>query len=353
MIKLPSCRSIGPGHPTYIIAEVGSNWHTLEDCLDSIVQAKNAGADAVKFQAFTSDALHGLESVSQLVDGELVLHYRKIENEVKWRIREDDRPVAYGYKLPIGWLHILKEKADACSIDFMCTAFSPDLYDAVNPFVDIHKVASAECTHIRILQKLRSFSKPVVLSTGAHNLGDVDIAVKILGDTPKVLLYCVASYPANEVNLSHMDALRTFSPLVGYSDHTTDVLCIPKLAAKEGACVIEKHFTAIPETETPDRPHSLDPSQFKRMVESIRGTYRMPFGASTVERGMLLRHNRRLIAIRDIKPGDQLVENENVGIYRSLKDDTHALPPFLIDYVNGKIAKRAIETGSGIGPGDV
>src|SRR5688572_30128176 len=121
----------------YFIAEVGSNWGSLDDCFKSIQLASAAGADAVKFQLFDQHALYGV-----------------------------DRDVALSGVLDPEWLPKLKQKANSVGIDFMCSAFSPELVDAVDPYVHAHKVASCEMTHVRILEKLRHIGKPVILSTG-------------------------------------------------------------------------------------------------------------------------------------------------------------------------------------------
>ena len=330
-IRLPSGRAIGEGHAPFIICEIGSNWQTLEDCRNSIVQAKACGADAVKFQAYTADALYGANP------GGYLEHFGKVNQGA----------------LPLEWLPNLKAKADSVGIELMCSAFSPGLVDAVNPFVSIHKVASAECTHLRMLERLAKIGKPVLLSTGAHGLEDIGAALSVLKATPTVLLYCVAAYPAREVDFGCMEALSVqFNRLVGYSDHSTDALHLPQLAAASGAHVIEKHVTFI-SAATPDSPHSLDAREFQHMVDYLRGKRTTRVGPTPAERPMLLRHNRRLIATQDIAAGAKLTEGENFGIYRSLKDDTHAFHPFMVDEVTGKPAKRAIRAGDGIGPGDV
>lgn len=384
-ITLPSGRKIGQGHRPFIVAEIGSNWETLEDCLYSIRMAKSCGADAVKFQAYSHEALYGVWDPEQ-VPG----------------------------TLPLEWLPAMKAEADRAGIEFMCTAFSPELIDAVNPFVNIHKVASSDCTHKRMLERLRAIGKPVLLSTGAHGVEDIRAALAILQDVPQevvskpnrwkgsdidvVLLYCIAAYPACGVDLPVIEEMgRKFGTLVGYSDHTTDFSMVPVSAVLSyGACVLEKHVTFI-DAETPDSPHSLKPDDFVEMIKRIktgqnlagRGvTYadeylsRFPMPMPE-EKPMILRHNRRLIATRDIAEGDLLIETgkrgriyaydppltsenykdvvgvaspeylSNFGIYRSLKDETHAFHPFMIDEVNGRVAKRAIKAGDGIGPGDV
>ncbi len=326
----------------FIIAEVGSNWLTFQDCIDSIVKAKHAWADAVKFQLFDDLSLFGMRRKPD----EWQANYQAV-------IIGGKEYAAEPHAVPSEWLPKLKEKADACGIEFMCTAFSPELYDVVNPFVSRHKIASAEACHIRILEKVNNYGKPVILSTGAKGELDIEAALSVLKDVEVTLMYCVAAYPASEVNLDALDVLRTrFGTPVGYSDHTTDVAVIPRLAAQLGATVIEKHFTCV-DADTPDRPHSLDPEQFRRMATCIRSHVPFAIGPTLAEKDMVLRHNRRLIATRDIEPGDMLMEGGNFGIYRSLKDDTHAFHPFMLPRITGLLAKRAIQAGGGIGPGDV
>lgn len=353
-ITLPSGRKIGDSHPCFIIAEVGSNWTNLQDCLDSIVKAKQCGADAVKFQLFDFLSMYGF--TPGLSD------YNKNSTNTVYSVNYEGLMGVSPYFHP-DWLPQLKTKADRVGIEFMCSAFSPELVEAVDPYVNIHKVASAEMMHVRILEKLRSIGKPVILSTGASGVEDIRRAINALSYDEEfrrslvqtILMYCVAAYPAREVNLVHIQALRgAFGALCGYSDHTLDVLTIPEHAFQLGACVVEKHFTHLPsDIETPDRDHSLNPDQFKRMVDSIRGTLKGAIGPTLEEKPMILRHKRRLLAIADIAVGDTLQEGVNFGIYRSLKDDMHALGPWMVNEVNGKTAKRGIQAGDGIGPGDI
>lgn len=306
----------------YIICEIGSNWRNLQDCLDSIIQAKLSGADAVKFQLYTHKSLYGFS-------GDIA------------------------GKLDAAWLPDLKAQCDRVDIDFMCSAFSPELVAAVDPFVKRHKVASSEMCHVRMLERLKEIGKPVIMSTGAQTVLDIRAAIQVLDKIPVTLMYCVASYPANEIDLQIIRIMTSeFSIPVGFSDHSLDYLNIPWMAAHMfGATVIEKHFTAI-DAVTPDSGHSLNPDQFKKMVQKIRGEYKSVIGPTPGEKDMILRHKRRLIAIRDIETGDVLKEGYNFGIYRSLKDNTHAHSPFAVDVANGEKALRNIKTVDGVGPGD-
>jgi N,N'-diacetyllegionaminate synthase len=305
-----------------IIAEVGSNWRNFEDCKDSISKAKACGADAVKFQLFDYVSLYG----------PTLLPVEVTSNT---------------YYLNKDWLPKLKEKADACGIEFMCTAFSPELIDIVDPFVSTHKVASSDLTHIRMLEKLEKIKKPVILSTGGSGKVDIATAVKIFlwREIPVTLMYCVSAYPARVINAFQFEWLKSFGCSVGYSDHSIDVAIIPLTFAKLGATVIEKHANFVG-ARGPDSPHSLNTEEFKCMVQTLRGEEPM----LNEEQDMITMYNRRLIATRDISPGDVLIENGNFGIYRSLKPESVALSPWLVDKVNGQIAKIFIKCGDGISP---
>jgi sialic acid synthase SpsE len=292
-----------------IIAEIGSNFRNLDDCLYSIETAKRAGADFAKFQAFTGDALYG----------------------------PGHGPIAQ--ELDLEWLPALKRKADECEIGLMCTAFSPELVTAVDPFVQVHKVASSDANYPQLLRTVAATGKPVIMSLGAARVEDVQRAIDILGKQV-VLLSCIAAYPADCMSP------RGAPGVAGISDHTLGY-SVAVEAAMSGALVIEKHFTAFPDLDTPDREHSLTPAQFTRMVKLIR---HQP--VESEENAMFLRHKRRLIATQDISTDALFNYGVNFGAYRSLEDDTRGLSPFAWEQVQGKKARLEIKRGKPIGLGD-
>lgn len=317
----------------FIIAEVGSNWTTFAEAKDSIRFAKQAGAHAVKFQAFDGLSLHGPACVR----------------------KSDGTPSRMEGALPLEWLPKLKEKADACGIEFMCSAFSDDLYDAVNPYVDVHKIASSELTNIELLYKVKSFGKPIILSCGASSKRDVHLALQALSGSKLVLMYCSSAYPSCEYNLFYMkDLAESFSVPMGLSDHSLDV-CYPALSAVHhfGAIAIEKHVN-FTEHQTPDSAHSLNHAQFVIMCELLNGKRSYTeFNPMPEEKDMFLKHNRRLIATKDIGKGQMLKYGENFGAYRSLKEDTKGLTPFAWGDIEGYPVKCDIKTGDSIGPQEV
>lgn len=307
---------------TYIIAEVGSNLRNFDDAKHSVQMAKQVGADACKFQYFSHQDLFGVPGYQPLLQPD--------------------------------WIPKLADKAKAAGIDFLCTAFSVEGLKLVDPYVKAHKIASSDLCHVELLRAAKATGKPIILSTGASSKGDVERALQVLEGADVTLMYCASAYPSRMHNLFEMEWMRkTWGRPVGLSDHSLDVVYAPLSAVRHfGATVIEKHFTAI-DAETPDSPHSLNVEQFKYMVDHIRGARKdIGFGPTPEERDMLLRHNRRLIATRDIAEGEMLDPGKNFGCYRSLKDDRRGLSGFDMAFVAGKTAAKAIKAGDSIGPGD-
>ena len=310
-----------------IIAEIGSNFKNFQEAKDSIAFAKMSGADAVKFQLFTKKDLFGVEA-DYIID----------------------------YEMSLDWIPKLKEKADACGIELMCSAFSPELYDFVNQYVEVHKIASSELTYPQILEKVKSFGKPILLSVGGSNKGDIEQAMKILRGGPQVvLMYCVGAYPSVQYNLFAMQDLKeTFSVPVGLSDHSPCV-SYPALSATHhfGAVAIEKHVNFTKEC-TPDSGHSLSHNEFTFMCEMLRGKRDCrSFNPMPEERDMFLRHNRRLIATKDIQPGEPFKFGDNYGCYRSLKDDAKGIIGFAWEEVERSSgAKQFVKAGDGISAED-
>ncbi len=312
------------GNRPFIIAEVGSNWHSVEDCMKSIESAKKAGADAVKFQAFTFESLYGLPK------GMMPATYSK------------------KYELPVELVAQLKNKADQCGIEFMCTAFDANTLKSMDQYLNAIKIASSDLNHIELLQTAAKMRKPIFLSCGGATENAITLALSHLNGCQVILMYCVAAYPAPSVNLFAIDELRKINPLVGFSDHTLDPIYLPLSAYKNhGAVAIEKHFSCVG-TDTPDGYHSLDERGFATMVNYLLGLKKPSVGPLECERDMLLKHKRRLIAIKEIKEGERYVYKENFGSFRSLTPDLAGLSPYLIKEINGTQCRMRLEPGQPI-----
>ena len=232
-----------------IIAEVGSNWHTLSDILMSIKTAKEVGADAVKFQLFSNKEMY---------------------------LDVPDAKIGRSPYLDHTWLATMDKYAREVGIELMCTAFSAPGYTYVDKFVDTHKIASAEITDFNILKKVNSFKKPVYLSTGGAGIIQIRHALEFLKACRVTIMYCVTEYPARVVDFRHVDKLvgifkRGYD--YGYSDHSIDVLIIPRLAKYHGCNVIEKHVNFTDHKDTDDALHSLSTRDFALMVKSIHGDH--------------------------------------------------------------------------------
>lgn len=316
---------------SFVIAEVGSNFTSLQDCLHSIQVASDAGANAVKFQMFTHREMFGYGSDENL----------SIKPE---------------------WLPNLRIMADACNVELMCTAFSPEGLSLIDPFVLRHKIASSDVSNVPLLKAANATRKPVILSTGAQSEVDLGLALCHLPGAKLTLTYCVSNYPASNANLYGIERLRNlfgYNPSephtasrdvsFGYSCHALGYMECVYAVKKFGAEVIEKHFK-LRDMETADAPHSLEPSEFRKMVKLLGNPY--PSMPDPQERQMVLRHKRRLMAVKPIEVGEKLRFGENYGIFRSKEDDTKGLSGFAYEAVNGKIAARPLNEGEPIGPGD-
>lgn len=224
---------------TFIIAEIGSNWTTIDECCKSIVDAKAAGADAVKFQMFDPDELNGN------VHG---LHRH--------------------------WVPDLAMLAKGVGIEFMASAFSPDGIRFLDPYVKRHKIASCECMWPELRDAAVATGKPLIVSLGACTPEEMDFVVSTYPKDRTTFLYCAGAYPARYVHLGVIEGLKAQNLHAGYSDHTDDVLGIPYIACRlYGGEVLEKHVTAFPELMSPDRPHSITMEEFGYMVRAIHSGY--------------------------------------------------------------------------------
>ena len=258
-------KTIGPGHPCFIIAEAGSNHdRDLGQAKRLIDTAVEAGADAVKFQTFTA------EKIAANTSHEIM----KLGNEY------EGVPTLYelykGLELPREWQAELMEYALSKGIIFLTTPFD---YDAVEQMEELdvpaYKIASFELVDLPFLNYIGKKGKPVILSTGMASLGEIEEALEAVyaaGNRQTALLHCGISYPMplRDVNLAVMDTLNTaFQVPVGYSDHSPGIT-VPIAAAARGAMVIEKHFTIDKSLKGPDHKFALNPDELKAMVKGIR-----------------------------------------------------------------------------------
>lgn len=332
-------RRIGAGRPTYIIAEMsGNHGQSLAQAKEIVRAAKACGADAVKLQTYTPDTLT-IDCDKDLfrLDGTL------------WQGRTLYE--LYGEAFTLwDWQPQLLQLARDIGIDMFSTPFDETAVDFLETLdVPAHKIASFENGDVALLRKVAATGKPVIASTGMASLAEIDELVCTLragGCSGLALLKCTSAYPApfESMNLRTIPHLaQSFGVPVGLSDHSLGIAA-PVAAVALGACVIEKHFTLSRSLPGPDSAFSLEPAEFKAMVENIRaaekalGTvdYKLT-GAEANSR----RFRRSLFVVEDIKAGEKFTPR-NV---RSIRPG-HGLHPRHLDDVLGRVANCDVARGT-------
>lgn len=333
-------RRVGPGEPAYVVAEVSANHHQDFDQAVRIIRAAHqAGADAVKLQTYTPD------TITIRCDREQF----RIGGGTLWDGRTLYELYGEAYT-PWEWQPKLKRCANELGLDLFSSAFDATAVDFLEEMgVPAHKVASFELVDIPLIQKMARTGKPLILSTGMATIEEVEEAIaaaRQAGATQIALLKCTSAYPATpeQMNLRTIPELvRRFDVPVGLSDHTMGI-AVPVAAVALGACIIEKHITLSRSFGGPDSAFSLEPQEFKAMVEAVRvaekalGT--VHFGASEGEDSSRI-FRRSLFVVETVKQG-QTFTATNV---RSIRPG-HGLHTRYLPEVMGKRASQDIEPGT-------
>lgn len=337
-----------PTH-TFIIAEAGSNWKvgTIEDDLSMasklIELASKSGADAVKFQTYRSETVY-VSNAGKFGDSS------KLKNK---DISEVFKDLSMPYEM-------IAELANHCkkhNIMFMSTPFSVKDAKEVDPYVEIHKIASYEINHIRLLEYVAKTEKPVLISTGASNYKEIDFAINLMKQNNSgaiALLQCTSKYPAplDALNIAVIPKLKEkYHVPVGFSDHSMDPLVGPLLAIGVGATILEKHFTLDRNLEGPDHPFALIPEELEKMIHAIREADKAKGTGEKIvlkeEEELRQFATRSIQAIKNISKGEILKEGINIDILRPGNQKRGAEPRFLLEII-GKKATRDICLGEGI-----
>lgn len=332
-------RLINRNEPTYIIAELSANHNqNLQRAVQLMEAAKAAGADAIKLQTYTADTLT-LDSDQP---------YFKIRDTI-WAGRTLYNLYQEAYT-PWEWQPKLKQIANDMDIDLFSTPFdftAVDFLEAMD--VPAYKIASFENVDIPLIKRVAKTGKPIIMSTGMATLAEIDEAVRAVrdaGGTELALLKCTSSYPAppDQANLSVIPHLaQAFDVPVGLSDHTMDV-AVPVVAVTLGACIIEKHFTLDRADGGPDSAFSLEPREFRAMVDSVRiaecAVGRVQYGPTPSEIKSLA-FRRSLFVVQDVKAGELFTE-QNV---RSIRPSNGMHTRYLPDII-GRRAVRDIVKGT-------
>lgn len=322
--------------------------------------AAEAGADCAKFQVvFADEIIHPLTGELDLPGGRVRLYdkFREVEQD------ED-------------FYRFCKRETEAAGMIFLASPFglrsAKILHDIGSSWF---KVASPELNHFPMLDLLRSFKKPVVLSSGVSRLEDIERAVELFDGLPISLLHCITAYPAppEEYNLRVLQPLSVlFGCPVGVSDHSMDPELVPVIALAAGAKLVEKHFCLSRKDPGLDDPIALDPALFSQMtrairsleesaqeewaslvrhrygyerVETILGSGRKVLAAS--ERNNYERTNRSLHAVKRLAAGHQIAPGD-LAVLRTEKVLRPGLAPSFLNLVQGKTLRRSVGSGEGL-----
>jgi N-acetylneuraminate synthase len=262
-------KTIGLHHPTYFIADIAANHDgDLERAKLLIRLAKQAGADAAKFQNFQAAKIvsdYGFKSMGGQVSHQAA--WTKSVFEVY-----DDASV------PFDWTPVLKEECDKVGIHYFSSPYDYDTIDMLDPYVPAYKAGSGLMSWPEAIVRMAKKGKPILIACGASTLGEVETAMQMVMEVTDqiVLMQCNTNYTASEGNYDYLNinVLKTFGEMypdvvLGLSDHTQSPAPVVGAVAL-GARVIERHFTDSNDREGPDHKFALNPENWARMVEEVR-----------------------------------------------------------------------------------
>ncbi|ALM10324.1 MAG TPA: pseudaminic acid synthase [Candidatus Peribacter riflensis] len=339
--------SIGPGHPVYIVAELSANHgQDFDRACETIRAMKDAGADAVKLQTYTPDTMTIDCDRPEFRVGKGSLWEGRTLYEL------------YGEAFtPWEWQPKLKELAEELGMDCFSTPFDATAVDFLERTgMPAYKIASFEVVDLPLIERTARTGKPLIISTGMATEQEIREAVDCArrsGNGHIVLLKCTSAYPAapDEMNLRTIpDMAQRFNVPVGLSDHSLSPT-VPATAVALGACLIEKHFCLSRKEKGPDTAFSLEPQEFRTMVDAVRMTERA-LGSVSYTPGAKektsLTFRRSLFVVEDIAGGETFTERN----IRSIRP-SHGLPPKEITQVIGRRAKKALKKGTPLSWEDV
>ncbi|PIQ83369.1 MAG: N-acetylneuraminate synthase [Candidatus Omnitrophica bacterium CG11_big_fil_rev_8_21_14_0_20_63_9] len=329
-------RAVGPDEPCFIIAEAGSNHNRDRDLAKRLIDAAaDAGADAVKFQAYSAETLYA----------------KKTPPFAAWAHRTSQSPweMMKAAELPRQWLAELAAYAATRGLTFLCTPFDHDAIDQLAALgIPAFKIASFELVDLELIRHAAGAGKPMILSTGMASNKEIEEAVGVCraaGNEQVILLHCISLYPTPP-HLANLRAIQTlasaFQVPVGFSDHTLGIeLAAPARAL--GACVIEKHYTVSRTLEGPDHHFALEPDELQAMVRSVRAVEQalgtgLKAGPMPEEAEMYRWARRSLVAATRIAKGARITR-EMVTIKRP----GYGVAPKDLDRIIGRQAAVDIE----------
>jgi N,N'-diacetyllegionaminate synthase len=336
-------RAIGAGAPVFVVAEAGVNHNGDMTLARQLVEAAaEAGADAVKFQTFSTDALVSRQAPKAEYQRETT------------GAAESQRDMLTRLELTLEQHAELQRQCGKRGVIFFSAPFDERAADALESLdVPLFKIPSGEITNLPLLRHVAAKGRPLILSTGMATLGEVDTAVAAIraaGAPPLAILHCLSAYPApaGEVNLRAMDTLRgRFGVPVGFSDHTLGIE-VAVAAVARGAHIVEKHLTLDKTLPGPDHRASLDPAEFTALVRAIRSVEsalgdgaKRPMPSELDTRRVA---RKSLVAARAIRAGERLT-----GEMVAVKRPGTGIAPADLDRALGRAVKRDLAPDQVIG----
>jgi len=316
----------------YVIAEIGVNHEgSMMTAKRLVNEAKEAGANAVKFQTYKADTIASKDSPAYWDRNEEPTgsqHELFLKHQGFWKDEMQE----------------LKNYCDTIDIEFMSTPFDIESADFLNDMMDVYKISSSDLTNKPFIEYLCKFNKPIILSTGASSLSEIVEAVSWIEKfgNPLSLLHCVLNYPTPDENANLgmiLDLKQKFpDKIIGYSDHTLPKdMKVCEMATMLGSVIIEKHFTHDKTLPGNDHYHAMDKEDLKIYLSNIERNFEIlgAFKVEALKDEALARANARrsLVAIKDIPKG-KIIEKSDL----TFKRPAHGVSPQFIDEIIGKVA---------------
>jgi sialic acid synthase SpsE len=347
-------KTIGLEYPTYFIADVGANHDgDIERAIQLIHLAKEAGADAAKFQNFQAPKIvskYGFDNLGG-----------KFSHQSGWK--KSVYEVYEDASVPMDWTRILKKECDKAGIHYFSSPYDFESVDHLEKYhVPTHKIGSGDITWPEIIEYIAKKNKPVLIAAGASDIEDVQRAMNILRKHNKqiVLMQCNTNYTASAENFKYINlrVLNVFKDLfpeviLGLSDHTLGHTTVLGAVAL-GARVVEKHFTDDNSREGPDHKFAMNPTTWKEMVEATRELeYALGQPVKKVEdneKETAIVQRRCCRAVKDIQEGE-VISNELIEVLRPAPENS--IKPFEKEKIIGKTAKKFIAKGDYFSIGNI
>ena len=340
--------AIAGDHPTYFIADIAANHDgDLERAKMLIRLAAEAGADATKFQNFRAQEIvsdYGFRTMNG-----------QLSHQAEWS--KSVFEIYEGASIPFEWSAELAEECDEAGIHYFSSPYDFQAVDQLEQYFPAIKIGSGDITWLEIIERIASKGKPVLLATGASDIGDVQRAVDaILAINPDlVLMQCNTNYTGSSENFDHihLNVLKTYRAMypevvLGLSDHTPGHATVLGAVAL-GARVIEKHFTDDMAREGPDHPFSMNPALWRDMVDRTRELERALGSANKRvaenEQETVVIQRRCLRAGRDIQAGESM-SRDMIDVLRPAT--LGAIQPFEVEEVIGSRALVDIPAGEAL-----